>query len=200
MRKHFNDDDTVLFNCVNITWILASILPNIIDCYLGLTPQNNRVLSNKSPRCTLRALANRNRPLCQKRRDQRSGRYTRECKRISIELGMNAIEHTNAIQLSTRMQKHFNFNEHVNVRTFQFQLSTRMHVIEHANAFHLARERISIEYANAKNSNWVLYFGKNMIYCSEFNQARYGWILQCQTNVDTVYPTSDKNCNPGTTR
>jgi len=63
-------------------------------------------------------------------------------------MALISIEHTNAIQWSTRMQKHFNFNEHVNAKVFQ--LSTQTHVIEHANAFHLARERISIEYANAK--------------------------------------------------
>ena len=47
------------------------------------------------------------------------------------------IEHTNAIQWSTRMQ--INFNEHVNANIS----------IEHANAFNLGRERISTEYVNA---------------------------------------------------
>ena len=55
-------------------------------------------------------------------------------KSISNDLGMNA-------------------KKHISIQHTNIQLSTQMHVIEHANAYHLARDRISIEYANAKNSN-----------------------------------------------
>jgi len=37
-------------NCINITWIRASILPNITDCYLGLTPQQPCVIKRPNGR------------------------------------------------------------------------------------------------------------------------------------------------------
>jgi len=138
-------------NCVNITWILASMLPTTVDCYLGLTPQQPCVVKQITQMDA--SSPGQSKPTYVPEAVQlaiiETGRYARE--RISIDLGTSAktsIEYTNAIQWSTRMQKHFNFSEHVNAKAFQ--LSTRMHVIKHANAFHLARERISIDYANAK--------------------------------------------------
>ena len=150
MRKHFN--------CVNITWILASILPNIIDCYLGPTPQQTCVIKQITQMDASSPGQSKPTSVPEAARPAIRSIHTRmqkyfnwawyECKSISIE-------HANAIQWSTRMQKHFNFNGHVNAKTFQFQWARECKSIsiEHANARHWARECISL--STRTHLNWV---------------------------------------------
>ena len=86
------------------------------------------------------------------------------------------------------MQKHFNFNEHVNAKVFQ--LSTRMHVIEHASAFHLARERISIGYAIAKaiQLSFVVRQGHDMLFRVQPGAIRVDLAMsnQCRHSLPNI--------------